>query len=266
MNFIKITLFQLILLLNVSAIFAQNNVPILITGSIKNNGSPVGTEIRLVDESGASYKLKSNSMDGFYQQSLKSGMNYHIFIDGYLIDNGNNQINIPPSTEYREITFNFNVIKLDAGLEIFKSTGFEKNKAILTNEGNEYLKDLKELTKTQKSVIYFDIMINTSDNDFKVKKEKVTEIVQVKGKDKKKTKTITISIEEQRKKLFKEREAILIDKLAEFKINKRNINFIHDNSPMPKVAKPKKSKKNEINIQNIKLNNLIVKINKVNKL
>jgi len=262
MNFIKITLFQLILLLNISVLFAQNNVPILITGSIKNNGSPVGTDIRLVDESGASYKLKSNSMDGFYQQSLKSGLNYHIFIDGYLIDNGNNQINIPPSTEYRELAFNFNVIKLDAELEIFKSNGFEKNKSILSNEGNEYLKDLKELTKTQKSVIYFDVIINTSDNDFKVKKEKITETV--KGKNK--SKTVSVSVVEQRKRLFEERQLKLVEKFEELKINKRNFNFIHDNSPKPKVAKPKKSKKNETDNQSLKFKNLIVKINKVSKL
>ncbi len=262
MNLIKITLFQLILLLNISALFAQNNVPILITGSIKNNGSPVGTDIRIVDETGSSYKLKSNSMDGFYQQSLKSGINYHIFIDGYLTDNGNNQINISPSTEYRELTFNFNVIKLDAGHEIFKCNGFEKNKATLTNEVSEYIKDLKELTKTQKSVIYFDVMINISDNDFKVKKEKITEIV--KGKNK--TKTISLSVAEQKNRLFEERQLKLVEKFEELKINKRNFNFIQDNSPMPKVSKPKKSKKNETDNQSLKFKNLIIRINKVSKL
>lgn len=269
MNLIKIAFFQLILLMNFSVIIAQNNVPVLITGNIKHNGSPVGTEIRIVDETGASFKVKSNSSDGFYQQSLKSGLNYHIFIDGYLIDNGNNQIHIAPTSDYKEFTFNFNVIKLDAGLEIFKTIGFEKNKAIITKDGLEYLNDLKEMSKTQKSVIYYDFVIGTTDNDFKPKKEKITEIVKVKGKDKKKTKTITISVDEQRKKLFEEREQALIEKLSELKINKRNVNISHDNSPMPKVEKAKKKTKKKAKVEAtpaITINNLVAKINKVNKL
>ena len=269
MNLIKIAFVQLILLMNFSIIFAQNNVPILVTGSITNNGAPVGTDIRIVDEKGSSFKVKSNSNDGFYQQSLISGMTYHIFIDGYLIADGKNHINISPSSDYKELTFNFNVIKLDAGLEIFKTIGFEKNKSSLTKEGFEHLNDLKEMTKTQKSVIYFDIAINTSDSDFKPKKEKITETVIVKGKEKKKTKTITVSIEEQKKRLFSERENVLLEKLSEIKINKRNVTIIHDTTPMPKAKNTKsKSTKKEKEESNPSKNygNLSVKINKVSKL
>ena len=269
MNLIKIAFIQIILLLSFTTIFAQNNVPVLITGNIKNNGAPVGTDIRIVDEKGSSFKVKSNSNDGFYQQSLISGTNYHIFIDGFLITDGNNRINIAPSSDYKEFTFNFDVIKLDNGLEIFKSIGFEKSKAIITKEGIEYLTELKELSKTQKSVIYFDFVIGTGDNDFKPKKEKITEIVKVKGKEKKKTKTITVSVEEQKKRLFSERENVLLEKLAEIKINKRNVTIIHDNTPMPKAKNTKgktKKKDKEASNQPKFFSNLSVKINKVSKL
>ncbi len=252
----------MLLIVVATNIYAQDSVPILITGHINYNGKPVGTDIRIVDENGDSYKVKANSTDGSYQQSLKSGQKYHIFFNNYLIENGNNSIDIAPTSEYKEFTFNYNLIKVDAGYQVFKSIGFEKNKSTLTKEGIQYLKDLKELAKSQNSVIYFDIVISTQDSDFKPKKEKVSEIV----KGKTKLKNVTISVIDQSKRLYEEREKVLIDKLNELKINKRNCNIIYDNSVLT-TNNTKIKSSNKSKVQSITpIYTLIAKINKVTNL
>ncbi|HRP02782.1 MAG TPA: hypothetical protein PLE30_09065 [Candidatus Kapabacteria bacterium] len=257
MNKLKISLINILIIASALSLWAQSNVPILITGHIKFAGTPIGTDLRIVDADGKDYQLKSNK-DGTYQQVLNSGKEYNVFFEGYLLDNKANQINIAASKDYKELTYDFNVVKLDAGLELANLGAFESNQSKLSNKAINELNNLKELTKSQRAFITFDFIIKTNDNNFKVKSEKVK--VEVKGKSK--TKTVKLSVDAQRQKLFAEREEELYTKLAELKINKRNVNIIHDNSPMPKATKSKSKSKNNT----ITDNNLIIKINKVSKL
>ena len=256
----------LILFLFLNSLYGiQENVPVLITGKILeiSTNKPIGTDIKFIDENGKSAILKSNSLDGFYQQVLMSGKNYKMFLDGFIINGESNSFTIPSYQKYIEINKNFEVKQITNGLEILHNAAFLKNDSSLTPAGVESLKDLKEIISSQKAVIYLDIFLSTADSYFKT----ITQKQQVIEKGKKKTKNVTIHPHDQAKNLIESRRNVILDELKKVKVNSRLITFTEDlnyQKSEPKKAKP--SKKGKAPIPETPVYTLKVNVSKVTKL
>jgi len=245
------------------AMLIAENAPILVTGNIYDqlSGKPVSTDIKFIDESGNVSRLKSNSIDGFYQQVLPSGKNFIVVFADYIPSNRENTIKIAPYDKYSELKIDYNLVKIDAGLEIFHIDAFVPNSPKFNDQNKPRFDELKELIKTQKMIFYFDITISTEDSHFKPTKEKVT--VLVKGKNK--TKTVTIKEQELAKRLIEQRKNAILDLMKELKINSRNITFT-ENPVVIKKSKRANKKKSNSTVTSSNYNTLAIKINRVGKL
>ncbi|MFH2096469.1 MAG: OmpA family protein, partial [Bacteroidota bacterium] len=118
-------------------------------------GRPVEADIEIVDnvKNEVVYVVKSNSSTGKYLVSLPSGKNYGIAVRApeYLFLSEN--FDIPETQNYREITKDFVMSKVDVGSKIIlNNIFFETGKATLKNESFAELERFLKLLNAYKTI------------------------------------------------------------------------------------------------------------------
>lgn len=256
----KKTIFGLLSIIFLMAMQNGNANVVLIKGKVFDfsTNKPIGTNLILKDPEGAVINIKSNSLDGEYQQVLKPGKKYSVVFEGFKIKSFAPYIETPNSREYIEIIKDFPVEPYQVNDEVFKAILFKTNDSSISEEGILQLKELKEYLKLQKNM-NVDVIVNIKDSHFKAKK------ITTKVQSGKKTinKTITISPNQQAEELAEARLNELKNIFKEIGIRSSGVNFTLDKSMTTPKANPKsKSSKQHI----IQENNVIVTVSGFRKL
>jgi len=116
-------------------------------------GAPVGAKIYIFTPSGKRISINSNSKDGSYLQTLAESGPHKIAIAGYNVYRKEEVVNIPASEKFKIIKQDFEVKTLVQGSEISATaSAFERNTALLTDQGVKALTDVSALMKTNQAM------------------------------------------------------------------------------------------------------------------
>lgn len=224
----KVLLSSLLILLAVSFVFAFKGNVILIKGKVTDNeGKQIGINMQFKNSAGKIYPVKSNSIDGDYQQSIMSGEDYQIFVEGHKVIEPQLPLKIAAYDKYVELYHNIKLSPISIGENIFK------NKLFLPNDSNvvdnkDLFEDLRDYLKFHKK-LQIEVAIPMDDSKFKVKK------IKIKSEEKKgKTITKSISIEEQKKELLDARISALTNTFKKYSIRLSGVTFVAGNSKTKK--------------------------------
>jgi hypothetical protein len=236
-----IILFAVQIFVAVSIYAADQNV--LLKGSIKDiNGNPVGTKIKVIGEDGNSSIGKSNTIDGKFDQVLKSDKKYSIVIEGYIVEPFSDaEFSALNVDKYTEMYKNFTVRKIDKGMLVGEFNGFDANEATFKTSEKLHLEFLKEFLKTNIGA-NVEITISANDSKFQAKKGK-QEVIE---KGKKKVKTINLTNQDQLRILCADRIASIKALFKSMSIPDRNIIFVENAAGSIINDKSKKTKNKEI--------------------
>lgn len=132
---------------------AQNDIVVLLKGTIKEQGSeaPVEAEISFRDQADNPVRAKSDKQ-GNYQAVLKPGQKYTVIFTGQNILREIMQFSLDPVEKYTEIRKDFTVKRVVSGLELFNGFAFEKGSTALTTDGQEKMKEIIDILNKNRSM------------------------------------------------------------------------------------------------------------------
>lgn len=143
----------LLVLNGTTSLIAQNDIVVLLKGTIKEQGSgtPVEAEISFRDEADSPVRAKSDKQ-GTYQAVLKPGQKYTVIFTGQNILREIMQFSLEPAEKYVEIRKDFTVRKVVTGAELFNGFAFEKGTTALTADAQEKIKELIDILNKNRSM------------------------------------------------------------------------------------------------------------------
>lgn len=158
-----LTLILLSLTLN-AQLPGNGYVQVLIKGTISDefSGKPCETTITIKDKNGKKFKIKSNSVDGSYEQVLTAGENYEFTFMSYDVLKKVENVYIEPAKKYTEQKSDFTVRKLSPGLKLFSSDLFPAGESSISNSPDEILNELDEILVYNRSV-KFEFVVSAHD-------------------------------------------------------------------------------------------------------
>lgn len=250
------------------AVASPKNVIVLVKGKvIDEKGSPVASNIKIIDKSGKTYNLKSNSSEGDFQQPLPAGTDYDVVFEKYCFTGSEKILKIAPYSEYVEIEKTFKVKPIEKGDTLDKISIFAPNDSIPGEGFGAVLSYLRESMKLNKG-LYLNVIISTADSKFSNTKEKQEVII----KKRKKTKTVTITAKENAQRLYEARERNLRTQLENLKMNMNNISIQSDivvisaSKTRSKKSSSKKNREPEQELNSQPVDNVFIIVNKFMKL
>ncbi len=134
-----LNLFVIVILLSTHISFAQfiskNSKQILIKGVVKDkfDGTPLEATIEFEDVQGKSFKIKSNSLTGKYEQILEAGQNYKAKLKSDYIFPTEINFKTDTTDNYKEQHLDFLVTKLEKNREVACFQLFQTNSSELTD-------------------------------------------------------------------------------------------------------------------------------------
>ncbi len=141
------SLVLLIIAISTPAFAINKGVQILLKGKIFDEftGKSMEINIEFKTESGKKFKIKSNSLDGSYEQIFNSGENVEIIFTNWNITRKINKLSIKDTTKYCEQHQNFYVKKYVQGNSVFSFNLFEPNSANLSADAPAKIDSLKDM-------------------------------------------------------------------------------------------------------------------------
>lgn len=262
-------LFAFILISNQMDAQNGNNPVVLLQGKIidSQTGQPVGTGIQFVNSAGTKIQTRSNPNNGAYQQVLAPNEDYIVMFKDYIITNESKSFKTPNVSEYHEENYDFRIMKITTGMELFRFNGFEANGSQFTSSGERRMKELKEMLSYNSKVNVI-LTINMSDCNFKPIKKSIPD--ETAGtKKKKKNKTITITPEQQFSDAFNARINSVKETMRKNSISERLITFESSNAkisasaPKQKDSKKKDKKAKTTDTESPKTANVVITVGKI---
>ncbi len=138
--------------------------------TFEQNGLPVSVKMVFTNSSGKSTIVKSNSKTGIYQVVLKPGLSYYVTFKGYLTADSNNSVKIPKVEKYTEMEHDFEVKKIEEGLELMRFSAFKPEDSVLTGNYQEQFALIRSFLKEN---INASVVITIAMKDSYFQKEKV---------------------------------------------------------------------------------------------
>ncbi|TAL67009.1 MAG: hypothetical protein EPN82_15660 [Bacteroidetes bacterium] len=125
----------------------NGNVQVLVKGVITDEytGKPCESTITIKDKNGKKFKIKSNSIDGTYEQVLAVGENYEFTFINFDVLKKVENIYVESAEKYTEQKADFTVRKLSPGLHLFASDLFASGESVISNSPDDILKELEEI-------------------------------------------------------------------------------------------------------------------------
>lgn len=125
----------------------NGNVQIVVKGVITDEftGEPCEAIITIKDKNGKKFKIKSNSIDGTYEQVLDAGESYEFMFLNFDVLKRIETLFVESSKKYTEQKADFSVKKLRQGLHLYLKDIFPTGSADITNSPDEILKELEEI-------------------------------------------------------------------------------------------------------------------------
>jgi len=222
--------------------FAEKGHIVLVQGKILEEGTqkPVSTIVAFVNQSGKMIQCKSNSKDGSFQQVLHSGNFYTIFLKNYFIKNGNNTLDIPSDSKYKEVKADYFVNSLKNGTKIqlaaFKA--FEPNEAKIIPAISSDLTPLKYFLNLNPG-INLQVKVSSYDSWFKSKRKRIQK---TNRRGKKYYKRVRYSTKQQLSDLLDKRLIAIKDFFKKKHIYLKDKSFVKE----LKVVSPRKKRKKRL--------------------
>jgi hypothetical protein len=165
-----ISVFLLIIIIYSPSYAVNRGVQILLKGKILDeiSGKPMEVNIEFKAESGKKFKIKSNSIDGSYEQIFNSGENVEIVFTNWNIARKINKISIKDTTKYFEQIENFYVKQYVKSSAVFKFNLFDPNSANLRSDAAAKIDSLKDMLLFSRN-IKIELVTNGHDSFFKTK-------------------------------------------------------------------------------------------------
>ena len=163
-NFLLVCLFSLTFSQLSTALNFQGTK--IVKGKITNSetGSPESIDIFFKTSTGKRVKIKSNSITGEYEQLLNAGETYELSFIRWDVLNQPTKLTVEAEDkDYTAQTANFKIKILKEGNKIFSKDAFGKGSSVLSDIGQNLLKDLKKLLRFNRS-LSINININASDS------------------------------------------------------------------------------------------------------
>ena len=157
-----------------STSFAINKgVQILVKGKITDefSGKPVEANIEFKTESGKKFKIKSNSIDGAYEQIFDSGENVQVIFTFWNIARKIDKFTVKDTTKYFEQMEDFAVKKYAVGTSLFNFNMFEPNSSNLKADAGAKIDSLKDMLLFSRNI---KIELRTNGHDT-YQKEKIVQ-------------------------------------------------------------------------------------------
>ena len=212
----------------------------LIQGKVFEDATnqPLSATFVFLSESGKYIKIKSNGFDGSFQGVIENGYRYSIGVTGWLIVKPQNFLDTPEKDDYRELTWQFRLKKMQTGLQISAANAFNPGSAALAGSYLGAITDAFGFLEANPNTFVV-IEVSAEDTFFAPKTEKRL-ITDKKGKSK--TASVRVPPEEQMQKLLDDRVASLGKFIENFKKYNRRIQFekVAKQGVKPKPAKQKK--------------------------
>jgi hypothetical protein len=199
MRSIFLTIFFTIIALSLNAQLPGNgNVQVVVKGVITDefSGKPCETTITIKDKNGKKFKIKSNSLDGTYEQVLNAGETYEFTFLNFDVLRKVESLYVEPSKKYTEQKADFTVKKLAQGLHLYAKDIFPAGTSELTDSLQLLLKEFDEILIYNRSA-KFEFVVTAHDTYCSAPKIVEQQQSSKSKKLKKKDKTTFPSIKQQ---------------------------------------------------------------------
>ncbi|MGA2296616.1 MAG: hypothetical protein ABSG15_03610 [FCB group bacterium] len=165
-KFVVFTFITGFLLYNIclSQILTTAGIQVNVKGKVTDEitGKPVEVTLEIKNPKGEKFRIKTNSIDGTYQQILNSGEKYEITFLNFDILKKTEILQVVDSKIYGEQLVNFTVKKFTKGLPVFSFNAFEDGKASLNDSFREFVKTFEQILIFNRAP-KFEIVVSSHD-------------------------------------------------------------------------------------------------------
>jgi len=171
-KYINIFVFLCALILTFNYAYSFNkNVTILVKGKVVDQftGEPVETTVEFKTSKGKKFRIKTNSLDGTFEQIFNAGDNIEIKFYFWNVARTYYKIHIKDTIAYSEQYENFTVKKLEVGKSLFKFNLFKPRSSEFVSNYKQLLDSVEHLLRFARN-IKVEFRVNAHDSYAQIKK------------------------------------------------------------------------------------------------
>lgn len=167
----KRTIYLILIIAIVTAQSAFTQQVVLVKGHVSHEATNEPADVKFYFDDGGPRKIRVGSQNGFFKQALKSGNEYTVFVEDYLLIDPPGFWKVPKHDKYMEIDKNFVVKEIVKGMELASVNLYEPHDSTLIQSKLEVFDWLKDLMRFQRD-LKIEVVVNSQDSYFKSKKVK----------------------------------------------------------------------------------------------